>query len=74
MPFTELDEVHHLENWTPIEPSFGDRRTIGTRTFQRVILRTQEGAVTVMEYEMIETDSGWRINGVREVPASELAV
>lgn len=60
--------------WTPVDPRFGDRRALGPRTYQRVLLKDGDGVIRVMEYEMIQMNDAWLINGVREVPAQELAV
>lgn len=32
---------------------------------QKVMIRDGAGALHMLEYEMIETEAGWRINGVR---------
>lgn len=39
---------------------------------QRVMMRDAGGALHVLEYQMIETDDGWKINGVRVLDAGGL--
>lgn len=39
---------------------------------QRVLMRDAAGAVHVLEYQMIDTQDGWKINGVRRLDASGL--
>ena len=51
--------------WRPSEVRFlqlDDRP--GGKT-QRVMMRDASGALHVLEYQMIETENGWKINGVR---------
>ena len=40
---------------------------------QRVFIRDPNGDGWLLEYAMIETADGWRINGVRVLPAPDLA-
>lgn len=40
---------------------------------QRVLVRDQGGAGWMIDYEMVEVEGRWRINGVFVVPAPELA-
>jgi hypothetical protein len=51
--------------YRPAEVTFlqlGDRA--GAKA-QRVMMRDGAGALHVLEYQMIETENGWKINGVR---------
>jgi hypothetical protein len=49
----------------PAEVTFDALEERGGRTYQRVILRDAQGAYHAAEYEMIQNQSGWKINGVR---------
>ena len=40
---------------------------------QSVLLRDASGQAHVLEYMMIQTDEGWRISGVRLLPAPDLS-
>ncbi len=53
---------------------FGDLREARGRLWQRVIVSDAAGRVHLLDYQMIETDGGWRINGVVLVPAQEAGV
>lgn len=48
---------------------FGDLREARGRLWQRVIVTDADGRMHVLDYDMLRTDSGWRINGVVLVPA-----
>ncbi|MHA6324695.1 DUF4864 domain-containing protein [Roseivivax sp. CAU 1753] len=51
--------------WTPSEVDFGDLRREDGALFQNVIVTDRAGRVHVLAYKMIETDSGWLIDGVQ---------
>lgn len=58
--------------WRPADVTFGEAKTAGPNVFQRVVIRDVEGAVHVLEYEMIPAADTWKINGVRLVRAPQL--
>ena len=45
-----------------------DLREVSGRLVQRVMVVDQTGRVHLLDYQMVETDSGWKINGVQLVP------
>jgi hypothetical protein len=51
--------------WRPAEVEMGGLNSFGGRLYQDVILRDGSGRYYVAEYEMIEVEGAWRINGVR---------
>ncbi|MEL6234352.1 MAG: DUF4864 domain-containing protein [Pseudomonadota bacterium] len=51
--------------WRPSEVTMGELRRERGRLVQSVILRDGAGALFIADYEMIEIDGAWRINGVR---------
>ena len=51
--------------WRPGEVTFSDRREVGGRTYQTVLISDREGRLHMLEYEMVEGGDGWKINGVR---------
>jgi hypothetical protein len=51
--------------WTPGRVAFIDLQTLGGRLVQRVEVIDQAGTAHYLGYQMIETDAGWRINGVQ---------
>ena len=53
---------------------FGDLREERGLLWQRVIVTDAGGRMHLLDYQMIETGQGWRINGVVLVPAPEAGV
>lgn len=60
--------------WSNDSVRFLDRRTEGGATYQRLSLRDTQGGLHWLEYRMIETEGGWRIDGVWLLPAPDLGV
>jgi hypothetical protein len=56
-----FDSVEFLEN-----------RVENGENWQRVRIRDQQGVVHVLDYRMIETPEGWRINGVLILSSTDL--
>jgi hypothetical protein len=54
--------------WSPGELRFGGVRTEQGHEVQTVIVTAQDGSVHVLEYRMIQSEGGWKINGVRIIP------
>lgn len=46
----------------------------GERQAQVLMIEDRQGRVHMLEYMMIETEDGWRIDAVRRLPASQPAV
>lgn len=51
--------------WRPDEVTFLPMGDAKERPVQPVMLRDSAGALHILDYEMIQTDEGWKINGVR---------
>ncbi|MEL6953477.1 MAG: DUF4864 domain-containing protein [Pseudomonadota bacterium] len=51
--------------WTPRDVNFIDLQTLGGLIVQRVEVVDGAGQVHWLGYAMIETENGWRINGVQ---------
>ena len=51
--------------WQPSDVTFLDLQTIDGRPVQSVRMRGPGGKSWIVDYEMIEVDGAWRINGVR---------
>jgi hypothetical protein len=60
--------------WKPSDVTFLEARDIDGKLWQSVSLRDRTGAGWIVEYEMIQGEDGWRINGVRVRPAPESSV
>lgn len=51
--------------WQPGEVRYLDLREENGKLQQRVEIRDAEGRAHYFDYEMVETEAGWKINGVR---------
>lgn len=51
--------------WQPSDVTFLDLETIDGTPHQSVQMRGPRGRSWIVEYEMVEVDGAWRINGVR---------
>lgn len=58
--------------WRPSTVDFGELREVAGGLWQRVIVRDAEGRVHVLDYQMVEGESGWRINGVQLLRAPDV--
>ncbi len=55
--------------WRPAQVIWGELTGQGAMRTQSVVLRDATGALYVADYDMIELDGAWVINGVRIRPA-----
>lgn len=60
--------------WRPSDVTFLEMREIAGRLWQGVRVLDAAGAAWIVDYEMIETPEGWRINGVTVRPAPDASV
>ncbi len=60
--------------WDHASARFLAQRQEGGAIFQRVMVTGQDGRAFVFDYKMIETQQGWKIDGVDYVPAPDLSV
>jgi hypothetical protein len=51
--------------WRPDEVQFLEAEKRGGRVFQPVMIRDGKGTLHILDYEMVEGDAGWKIDGVR---------
>lgn len=51
--------------WRPDEVTFLPLGDVNGRPVQPVMLRDSAGALHILDYDMIQTDKGWKIDGVR---------
>lgn len=58
--------------WRPGDLKFLELRDEQGLLWQKVMVQDQEGIFFVLDYQMIETPDGWRINGVYLVQAPQL--
>lgn len=57
--------------WRPSDVEFLEAEQIGKSLVQDVLIRDAEGVLYEVEYEMIQGEDGWKINGVRVKRAPE---
>ena len=58
--------------WTNSEVRFLELREINGRLWQKIMLRDEAGGLHILDYQMIETEDGWQINGVQILPAPDV--
>ena len=54
--------------WRPDDVQYGELREVAGNFWQRVEIVDQSGARHLLDYQMIQTPDGWRINGVQLLP------
>ncbi len=59
--------------WRPAEVEFLELRDVNGLPVQRVRMRDAQGREHFLDYQMIQGETGWRINGVSLVPAPGVA-
>ena len=59
--------------WRPSDVTFLDAEVIAGKVWQSVLLRGPAGKSWIVDYEMIELEEGWKINGVQVRAAPEVA-
>jgi hypothetical protein len=59
--------------WRPAEVTFLDLEERSGRVVQKVLIRDREGALHVLAYQMLQTETGWQINGVSILRAPGLS-
>jgi hypothetical protein len=59
--------------WRPDDVRYLELRDIAGNLWQKVQIRDRKGTVHVLDYQMIQTDDGWRINGVQLLRAPGLS-
>lgn len=56
----------------PGDVQFGDLTDLGTIQRQRVVIQDLSGRFFTLAYDMIETEDGWKINGVQILPSPQV--
>ncbi|MEM7073863.1 MAG: DUF4864 domain-containing protein [Pseudomonadota bacterium] len=57
--------------WRPAEVTFLETEQVDGAFRQHVLIRDQQGVYYELQYDMIEGEEGWKINGVQVKRASE---
>ncbi|MDD9921406.1 MAG: DUF4864 domain-containing protein [Boseongicola sp.] len=58
--------------WRPSELRFLELREIAGNLWQKILVRDTNGNIHLLDYQMIQTDDGWRINGVQLLRAPDV--
>jgi hypothetical protein len=72
--FARMVEQGYPMVWNPGEVDFIDLQSLGGLLVQRVQVIDAQGNAHYLGYAMVETDAGWRINGVQVLRAPDLGV
>ncbi|KNX41300.1 hypothetical protein ROTO_21640 [Roseovarius tolerans] len=59
--------------WRPSDVTFLDAEVIAGKLWQSVMVRGPAGKAWIVDYEMVELEDGWKINGVQVRAAPEVA-
>ena len=59
--------------WRPAEVRYLELREVAGSLWQRVQITDAQGRVHLLDYQMIETENGWQINGVQLLDAPGMA-
>ena len=55
--------------WRPADVRFLELREIGGLLWQKVMITDQAGGVHILDYQMVNLETGWKINGVQILEA-----
>lgn len=58
--------------WRPSEVRYLELSEIAGSYWQKVLIKDQNGAVHILAYRMLETEMGWKINGVQLLPSPDV--
>ncbi|KAB6718133.1 MULTISPECIES: DUF4864 domain-containing protein [Roseobacteraceae] len=72
--FAHIVEQGYGPIWNNATVRFGMNMVQDGRVIQTVIVTDQTGQTQGYEYDMIETDAGWKVNGVRPIDVADVAV
>lgn len=59
--------------WRPAEVRFLELREISGALWQKVMITDADGRVHLLDYQMIQQENGWKINGVQLLGNSDPA-
>ncbi|KIC38279.1 DUF4864 domain-containing protein [Leisingera sp. ANG-M7] len=62
--FGEMVQQGYPMVWRPAEVRYLDLREVAGSLWQRVMITDQSGAVHLLDYQMVNLESGWKINAV----------
>ncbi|WP_170427109.1 DUF4864 domain-containing protein [Ruegeria arenilitoris] len=59
--------------WRPAEVRFLELREIAGALWQKVMITDGDGRVHILDYQMVQRENGWKINGVQLLGNSDPA-
>ena len=59
--------------WRPAEVRFLELREVAGALWQKVMITDEKGKVHLLDYQMVQKESGWKINGVQLLGSSDPA-
>ncbi|WP_291729862.1 DUF4864 domain-containing protein [Leisingera sp. F5] len=62
--FGEMVRQGYPMVWRPVEVRYLQLRDVAGSLWQRVMVTDEQGAVHLLDYQMINLESGWKINAV----------
>ena len=71
--FGRMVEQGYPMVWAPAQVDFIDLQSFGGILVQRVQVIDQAGNAHYLGYQMIQTEGGWKINGVQILPSPQVA-
>ncbi|MEL7203277.1 MAG: DUF4864 domain-containing protein [Pseudomonadota bacterium] len=51
--------------WRPGDVQYLELRDVAGNLWQKVLIRDEQGGTHILDYQMIQTSDGWKINGVQ---------
>jgi len=60
--------------WNNAETQFLELRERNGALWQKIRIRDEAGGLHLMDYRMVQTEEGWQIDGVVELPAPDVGV
>ncbi|SPH22731.1 hypothetical protein ASD8599_03477 [Ascidiaceihabitans donghaensis] len=58
--------------WRPSDVRYLEQEEIAGDIWQKVLIKDQDGVTHVLGYRMLETEDGWKINGVQLLPQPDV--
>jgi len=59
--------------WRPADVRFLELREVAGALWQKVMITDSDGRVHILDYQMVQQESGWKINGVQLLGNSDPA-
>ena len=67
--FATMVEQGYPMVWRPADVRYLELREVAGNLWQRVMVTDDSGGIHMLDYQMIETETGWKINAVQLLKA-----